>query len=723
MTQLELAEQYISNTNVSVFLTGKAGTGKTTFLRHIASTINKRFVVLAPTGVAAVNAAGVTIHSFFMLPLCPYLPDVKDLVTEYQMPNKFKQLRKEKIKIIRTLDLIIIDEISMVRADLLDAVDMTLRRYRRNGKPFGGVQLLLIGDVQQLPPVVTDEEKPYIDQVYPSPFFFHSKALQKTNYVTIQLSHIFRQQDERFVTLLNNIRENRFDRDTLDTLNSRYQPQFNPPDSEGYIRLTTHNYQANNVNQRKLQALPGRPIELKASVDGNFPETSYPTDANLTLKIGAQVMFVKNDSSGHAYFNGKIATVEGFDPDEGVAVVDKEGNHIVVDQERWENIKYDVDPTDNQIKQKVDGTFVQYPLRLAWAITVHKSQGLTFDKVIIDAASAFTYGQVYVALSRCRTLEGLVLASPISERCVFDNEDVLQFNNTFPSLDKVQSNLQAFQSGYFFELLYELFDFNAIFKAAERLSGLFYQHMSRLLPTETRKMSDMLNNDLVNLLAVAEKFHKQLTAIAMQNGGKTDDPFTLDRIAKATAYFSDQLEKILLKAAPLMEVKIGNKTVAADFDEWMAEFRDALELKQLCLKRVGEKGFSTATYNQAKVDFMLDKDNKGSALRASYHKREAKAKKPPVWAETARLFLEGQSFEAMAAQRGVTVSTIANHIEKAYEAGSIPIEKIMNRDELDTIVAYIRQENPQSLTEMFQHFDGRFPYYKLRAASFFANNQ
>ena len=727
MTQLELAEQYVKSTNVSVFLTGKAGTGKTTFLRNIVSTLNKRSVVLAPTGVAAINAGGVTIHSFFQLPLCPYLPDVKELVTEYQMPDKYKSLRKEKIKIIRTLDLVIIDEISMVRADLLDAVDMTLRRYRRSSKPFGGVQLLMIGDVQQLPPVVTDEERPYIEQVYPSPFFFHSKALQQTNYITIELTKIFRQQDKTFISLLNNIRDNHFDRATLDALNARYKPRFNPPDSEGYIRLTTHNWQANEVNQRKLGSLTSKPFELKASVEGNFPETSYPTEATMTLKKGAQVMFVKNDSNSHQYYNGKLATVEGYDPEEGVAVVDKEGNHIVVKHERWENIKYEIDESDNQIKQRIDGTFTQYPLRLAWAITVHKSQGLTFDKVIIDAASAFTYGQVYVALSRCRSLEGLVLASPISERCVFDNDDVLQFNSTFPSVEQVESELNVSQSTYYYDLVYELFDFSSINRAADRLNSLFQQHLRRTLTIQAERMSELCNGKLVDIMAVSEKFQKQLKRISVENVGRVDDPFVRDRIAKGVAYFDEQLEQVYIALAPLLEVEIGNKVVAADFDELSVELRDAIALKQKCMKRVGESGFATSVYNQAKVDFLMEKERTTSTKKATYRsrygkKKEPKPKKPPTWVETVRLFSEGRSIQEIANERGLVYTTITRHLEIALEAGAITVDSLVTSDELDEIVGYIIEEHPKSLNEIHDHFNGKYQYYKLRAAAFVAKD-
>ena len=297
--EIELAEQYVNTTGVSIFLTGKAGTGKTTFLRHVVSTVKKRHVVVAPTGVAAVNAGGVTIHSFFQLPFCPYLPDVPALGTEYQMPHQMKQLRKSQADIIRTLDLLSIDEISMVRADLLDAIDATLRRYRRNDRPFGGVQLLMIGDVQQLPPVVTDAERPFMQRVYPSPFFFHSKALQRMPYVTIQLQTIYRQSDPAFVHLLNNIRDNHFDSETLALLNSRVNKS---PDSSSNaappILLTTHNHQADSVNIRRMRQLPSPEQHFQALVEGNYPETSAATDVDLCLKKGAQVMFVKNDSSG-----------------------------------------------------------------------------------------------------------------------------------------------------------------------------------------------------------------------------------------------------------------------------------------------------------------------------------------------------------------------------------------------------------------------------------------
>ncbi len=626
MTLVELAEQYINTTNRSLFLTGRAGTGKTTFLRRIVSTVNKRCVVLAPTGVAAVNAGGVTIHSFFQLPLCPYLPDVKELVTEYQMPTQNHHLRKERINMIRTLDLIIIDEISMVRADLLDAIDATLRRHRRSWKPFGGVQLLMIGDVQQLPPVVTDSERPYMEQVYPSPFFFHSKALKRVDYVTIELQHIYRQSDREFIALLNNIRDNRFDSATLAALNARLQRDFNPSDTEGYIRLTTHNSQANHINQQKLLSLPGKEVELEAIVEGNFPETAYPTDKHLVLKKGAQVMFVKNSSDG-SYFNGKIATVEGYDPEQGVAVVDDEGNRIVVGRSRWENVKYKIDPQDNQIKQLVDGTFDQYPLRLAWAITIHKSQGLTFDKVIIDASRAFSYGQVYVALSRCRTLDGLVLSSPISSHCAFDNADIVAFNQSIPAVSQVEQQLSVMQSAYYFEVLNELFDFSALYKVVERLNTLYHQHLRNIFPSQVQRMSDLCNHDVFNLVQVSERFRTQLRDIAMQTGGDIHGARLHERIAKAVAFFANQLEMLSLAAAPLLEVESDNKAVEKDLKELTDSFLSLVGLAQRLMKRVGEKGFSTECSFQAKSDYLLEHEQ-NNPDKNSRKKKTAKVVAP-----------------------------------------------------------------------------------------------
>ena len=632
--QIELAERYVMETGVSIFLTGKAGTGKTTFLHHITTHCNKRNVVLAPTGVAAVNAGGVTIHSFFQLPFCPYLPDIPELVTEYQMPDQKKQLRKAKIDLIRTLELLIIDEISMVRADLLDAVDAALRRYRHSSKPFGGVQLLLIGDIQQLAPVVTDDEKPYMDRVYPSPFFFHSKALQRTHYITIQLTTIYRQQDPAFVQLLNNIRDNNFDQPTLDTLNARVMPPHTEKGQQEPILLTTHNYQADRVNQQRLNALTSAPFTLNATIDGNFPESAAPTDTTLVLKPGTQVMFVKNDSSGaHRYYNGKIGTVEGIKEetdDNGnsrlyVVVIDEEGDSIFVEREQWENVKYELDPKDNEIKQVIDGTFTQYPLKTAWAITIHKAQGLTFDRVQVDAAAAFTYGQVYVALSRCRSLEGLTLLSPISSRNAFDCSDISQFNSTITPPEVAIDQLEGYRVQYYYDVLFELFDFSLLQHQVERLERLFQENLRTTYPAQAAALSNLYSNEINNLMTVADRFRRQLASIGQQ---PDHDSLQAERIAKATSYFLQQLSDIDDIVYPTLRLSTDNKEVAKRLKEDGEQYLSASGMKQAVMKVVQASGFDIAKYQKAKVDFSLQGPKK--VKKASEEEVYADSKNPKL---------------------------------------------------------------------------------------------
>ena len=620
--QIDLAERYVTETGMSLFLTGKAGTGKTTFLRHIAEHCPKRHVVVAPTGVAAVNAGGVTIHSFFQLPFCPYLPDIPELVTEYQMPEQQRQLRKSKIDIIRTLELLIIDEISMVRADLLDAVDEVLRRYRRNSRPFGGVQLLMIGDVQQLAPVVKEEERPFMERVYPSPFFFHSKALQRLHYITIQLSIIYRQQDSRFVELLNNVRDNHFDQATLDALNTRVGAKSTDGTAEP-ILLTTHNYQADRVNQQRLEALETEPFTLNAVIDGNFPDSSSPTDRTLVLKPGAQVMFVKNDGSGaHRYYNGKIGTVRELreerdsdgSPQQVVIVDDEEGETIHVNPERWENIRYEIDPKDNQIKQNVDGTFVQYPLKTAWAITIHKAQGLTFDHVQIDAAHAFTYGQVYVALSRCRSLEGLTLLSPISAQNIFDSHDIAQFNSTLTPPQQAEAELEKCRTQYYYDLLFELFDISAINHEVNALERLLQEHLRTTYPQQAAMLSEQVCPQVSNLVNVAERFRHQLVSISQMPEAE-GKPLMAERVNKAATYFLEQTAAIADRVMPIFDLDVDSKEVAKRLTDIGERFRNAHYLKQAVLQLVQDKGFDIDSYQRCKVDFVLEKPKKKKSIR------------------------------------------------------------------------------------------------------------
>ena len=561
-----LAERYIQETGISVFLTGKAGTGKTTFLKHIVENCGKRLAVVAPTGVAAVNAGGVTIHSFFQLPLCPYLPDVKELVTEYQMPEKNRSMRKDRVKILRTLELLIIDEISMVRADILDAIDATLKRYRRNDKPFGGVQLLMIGDVQQLPPVVTESEKPFMDQVYPSPFFFNSRAFRSLGHIVIELNKIHRQSDQTFTALLNDIRTGSPSDQTLERLNRRLDPDFEPPAGEYWIRLTTHNQQADTINREKMDALKGKSMIFKAKIEGNYPESAYPAETGLRLKKGAQVMFTRNDTSGSSmYFNGKIGTVTELDPE--IIVTDENGNEIIVNQEKWDNIRYEIDKETQEIRAVNDGSFTQYPLRAAWAITIHKSQGLTFDRVIIDAGRAFSFGQVYVALSRCRSLEGIVLTTQITRRCTFRNTEVAIFENGYTPENQAIESLDNYRESYLADKICASFSLGRIASLSLKLEKLWKGSLGSVYPKISARITGLVSGqdeDFSGVEAIASvgtRFQSQIRAIfADQSRSREDrDAYVNERISKACAYFTAQLGYYAKAIAPTCLVEIENK--------------------------------------------------------------------------------------------------------------------------------------------------------------------
>ena len=570
----EMAERYVKATGRSVFLTGKAGTGKTTFLKYITQTTAKRFVVLAPTGVAAINAGGSTIHSFFQLPLCPYLPDVKELITEYQMPERYRSLRKERVKIIRTLDLLIIDEISMVRADLLDAVDMTLRKYRRNDKPFGGVQLLMIGDAQQLSPVVKDSERQYMSQVYQSPYFFHSKALSRLQYVTIELQKVHRQKDAEFLDILNAVREDRMTPQLLRKINERVGvPPVKQEDGTEPIRLTTHNVRADEVNSRKLAELPDDPSLFTAQIEGDFPEHSYPADEVLELKPGAQVMFIRNDSDGK-YYNGKLAKVEKIA--KGVVTVsDSNGEMIDVTPVEWPNTQYELDDESGEICQNVVGTFRQLPLRIAWAITIHKSQGLTFDNVVIDAGAAFAFGQVYVALSRCRSLEGITLESPITSSGIYRDMHVAAFNEGFMPLEAVSCRVELEERGYAFDQYRSVFDFNGACSSLRYMLKLWRGVLSETYP-ELYAGMEAASKALHDAAKVADTFRQQLKNI--ESSQAQDDIYLKERLTKATGYFLPMIRTVRDAVMDIIGLEIDNKETKKKVNDVLEELLTEVDI-------------------------------------------------------------------------------------------------------------------------------------------------
>ena len=610
--QLELAQHFIHYTGMNLFLTGKAGTGKTTFLRNLRLHSPKRMIVLAPTGVAAINAGGVTIHSFFQLPFAPYLPGAQPTAgtSGKQLENKFS---REKINIMRSLDLLVIDEISMVRSDLLDAVDMILRKYKNRYKPFGGVQLLLIGDVQQLAPVVRDEDWALLSQYYQSPYFFHSHALMESNYITIELRKIYRQSDPTFVNILNAIRENRLDEHTLKILNKRYIPDFNPEEEEGYITLTTHNYQAQEINKRKLDELPGRSYSFKAEITGNFPEFSFPTDETLVLKKGAQVMFVKNDPTPEKrFFNGKIGHVKGISA--ACIIVECDDLTITVEPQEWINAKYAIHPETQEIVETIEGTFKQYPLKTAWAITIHKSQGLTFDRAVINAGAAFSHGQVYVALSRCRSLEGLVLSSPIRASVIVNDQTVESFTRYVEEHQPDQTLLSNAREHYFLELVGELFDYRPIMHRLQQLTRILEEYLFKLYPERITKYKEAVLETDHHLVQVGLRFRNQLSLLSREWKDFEENEVIQERIRKGVIYFTEHMNRIL---QPLIDdgmPETDNKEVASQLEKEYTQFLEAMLLKKVTLESSAQ-GFIIKEYldKKAKASIQAAKPKRASA--------------------------------------------------------------------------------------------------------------
>ncbi|WP_304248393.1 HRDC domain-containing protein [Parabacteroides gordonii] len=595
--QFDLAFNFLQNTGTHLFLTGKAGTGKTTFLKRLKEVSPKRMIVVAPTGVAAINAGGVTIHSFFQLPFGPYIPSVG--AAGNQSNNYSNKFSRDKINIIRSLDLLVIDEVSMVRADLLDAISDVLCRYKDRTKPFGGVQLLLIGDLQQLAPVAKDEDWNLLKDHYASTFFFDSKALSESTYFSIELTHVYRQSDSVFINLLNNIRENCFDDETLQQLNRRYIPDFNPDDKQGYITLTTHNYQAQQINNRKLAELPGKSYRFTAEINNDFPEYSYPTDDNLELKCGAQVMFVKNDSSGdHRYYNGKIGKIVFINPNK-ITVVGEDGNEIQVEKETWSNIKYTINQETKEITETIAGTFSQYPLKTAWAITIHKSQGLTFEHAIIDASAAFSHGQVYVALSRCKTLEGLVLSSPITRNAMIKDLRIQEFSSSVAEKQPGKEQLEKAQQHYFEELVTELFNFGSIQQRLQYAAYMVYTHLQKLYPELNTQYANTRDAFRSVITEVGGRFQQQLSRMISENPNYLQDEMIQERVRKGVAYFIEHIDSLCSSLEENSAVEIDNKESRKAVNNAISKFTEELHLKQETLKACKE-GFSIARYLSAK---------------------------------------------------------------------------------------------------------------------------
>ncbi|MBN2728557.1 MAG: helix-turn-helix domain-containing protein [Bacteroidales bacterium] len=613
--ELQMAFDFVTQSNRHMFLTGRAGTGKTTFLHNLQKNCPKRIAIAAPTGVAAINAGGVTLHSLFQLPFGPIIPGTDGKINETLRSIHF---RKNKIKLLKSIDLLVIDEISMVRPDVLDAVDGILRRFREKDKLFGGVQLLMIGDLFQLPPVIKDNEWHILNPYYDSVYFFSSLAYRKANPIQIELKKVFRQSDEKFIALLENVRHSGLSESTKSILNGRYVSNLHPDQLEGYIILCTHNAQADRINKEKLASTDGKSKRFAAHIEGIFPEYSYPTFLDLELKIGAQVMFIKNDDSfERKFYNGKIGKVSHFDSTKIEVLCDGDDEPISVQQMEWKNIKYSLNESSKEIEEEELGTFVQFPLKLAWAITIHKSQGLTFDKVVVDAGAAFAHGQVYVALSRCRTLEGLLLSSEISNRSVKVDQTIQSFTHSINEYEATDEDLHDSKREFQTDQLLDAFNFEQLDRLLFRFHSAVNNAAASIDPNLAKKSSNLRLETDRDIIKVATSFRSQILQLADKRELPEQNQVLLQRIHAAANYFDEKTFQVIFQFTLSADIDSDNKAVRNELKELMEEIQKDCVIKMKCFDHLKND------YNS----FKLSRIRSNAELDYKFEQEKAKKKK------------------------------------------------------------------------------------------------
>ena len=684
------------HTNRSIFLTGKAGTGKTTFLNDFVSKTQKKYIVVAPTGIAAINAGGVTIHSMFGLPLRTFLPTTERVDSNTanniaDLMHHFKY-RKDKLKLLRELELIIIDEVSMLRADVLDMMDFSLRSVRRNQQKFGGVQMLFIGDLYQLPPVVRDEY--ILKQYYNSPFFFDSYALKELPLITLELTTVYRQKDEKFLEILNEIRDGAVSDIDFETLNERCIPDFEPTD-EPYVYLTSHNRMADEINLKKLAELKGKSYFYKAEITGNFNENQYPNEEILELKTGTQIMFIRNDASGeHRYFNGKLAEVVEIDEQEIHVVIDGEDEIFKLKKETWDQKRYSL-AEDKSIQEEVLGSFKQYPIRLAWAVTIHKSQGLTFDRLIIDAGKSFASGQVYVALSRCRTLEGIVLKSKITPEVIFSDKRVSKFQDETHANDRVEEILQTEKYDYSIKKIASRLDCKWIAASLE----MWYnsaKHSKFLDQDKAKFVYGILKPDVSNFGQIFEKFEKiihQKTHKFIEGKEEWSDIETKAKGA-VNFFFSNINSKVF---SPLKDFYAESKSVKGlkQYNEDFRVFLDDLE----------------DYLNDLKTVHLLETPLFDKALDVPV---TAKIAKIPSHILTFQLFEDGKTIPEIAKERGLVTETIYGHLAKFAEQGLLDLKRIFDKEKIKTFEKEFKKTSHETLNDWKKALPNEFEFNEIR---------
>lgn len=718
----EIAAKFINSTKKHVFLTGKAGSGKTTFLRNIVQKTHKQTIIAAPTGIAAINAGGVTLHSLFQLPFGGFVPnDTSGVFSTYARINTPHTLIKElkihgtKRKMLQELELLIIDEVSMLRADLLDAIDTVLRHIRKKRSPFGGVQLLLIGDLFQLPPVVKEDEWGFLKAYYKNIHFFEARALQDNNLITLELNKIYRQSDGDFITLLNNLRDNALTPDDIAALNKHYHPNYKQLYDQQYIMLTTHNRKADELNRQALQNLPGKPFVFTADVAGDFNEHTYPVDTQLTLKKGAQVMFIKNDPSGEQrYFNGKIGLVKSLD-EHGITVAFQDDTPPVeVERYTWENQRYSLNKGNNEIEETVIGTFSHYPLKLAWAITIHKSQGLTFEKAIIDVSGAFAPGQVYVALSRLTSLKGLVLSAPFTDASLRQDHSIREFSSKKSPTAALEEQFEKGSTAFLEECVLGAFKFIQLDSQLSFHLQSYSMDAGKSVKQKHKPWAEKLKLDFVPHLQIANKFVVQLEKILY-----SPEAARLQVLHQRIVAAKNHFEPILKEFSGNITSHIDSLSGEPKIKKYLSELQ---ELEVLFLKKLQQihKGEALVSATINRVDLTKDayEDTIFKGRRSSEKRSVKKTKKNKHNTKeiSFNLFRKGKTIEEIAEERKLVPSTIESHLAHYLALGVLDIHEIMPEEKFEVIAKVHSMVESDGLFPIKDKLGAEYSYGEIKMA-------